>query len=152
MVFEGNIEANFLYEIVICSYLFPFSFKTSKAVLPIEQGRSGYRLVTRDEAVGKRSLLAQWLEKAETLWNEGRKEKNKFNIYQWIDHSRKLTRQNPNNPNKTFFSVCAYSELMPVTKKKQISHTDDGQQHSITEYGRKEPIKIELKEIKADET
>ena len=43
-----------------------------------------------------------------------------------------------------------------MTKKKRsktISPVDDGtKQHSIEEYGRKEPIKIVLKETKADKS
>jgi hypothetical protein len=43
---------------------------------------------------------------------------------------------------------------MPRKKRtKTINPVDDGtKQHSITEYGSKEPIKIVLKEIKADES
>jgi type I restriction-modification system DNA methylase subunit len=119
IVFEGNVEADFIYEIVICSYLFPFSFKTSKAVLPIEQGKNGYRLITREEPMAKYPLLARWLEKAEDSWNKGRKEKKKFNIYQWIDYSRKLTRQNPNKRYKIFYNKTGKDIVATVANIKK---------------------------------
>jgi len=119
ITFEGNIEANFLYEIVICSYLFPFSFRTSKAVLPIEQGRSGYRLIKREESMTKCPLLARWLEKVESSWNKGRKEKRKFNIYQWIDYNKKLTRQNPNKRYKIFYNKTGKDIVATVADVKK---------------------------------
>jgi len=103
-VFEGNIERRFLYEVLICSYLFPFSYRTTLAVLPIEPTRSGFSLVTLDLARGRYPLLTKWLEKAEKLWKEKRKEKKKFDIYQWIDYNKKLTRQNPRKKYKVVYN------------------------------------------------
>jgi hypothetical protein len=64
-----------------------------------------------------------------------------------------LKKQKSNNPNKTFLISFVPNILRcPCLGKsvpKTISPVDDGtKQHSMTEYGRKEPIKIVLKEIK----
>ena len=102
--FEGNVESKFLYEVVTCSYLFPFSYRTSFAVLPILPTRSGFSLVRADLARGSYPLLAKWLEKAERLWTERRKQKKKFDIYQWINYNKKLSRQNPKKKYKVVYN------------------------------------------------
>lgn len=124
-VFEQNIESKFVYEVIICSYLFPFSYRTSLAVLPIEPAGSGFSLVRADLARGSYRLLAKWLEKAEKLWKEKRKQKRKFDIYQWIDYHKKLTRQNPKRKfkvvyNKTGKDIVATVVVMEKHKNRII--------------------------------
>jgi hypothetical protein len=73
ITFEGNIEAAFLYDVVICSYLFPFSYRTSKSVLPIAAYGTGFRIIGKREAKDRFPLLEKWLDKAELTWKEKRK-------------------------------------------------------------------------------
>ncbi len=117
--FEGNIASKFLYEVMTCSYLFPFSHRTSFAVLPILPTRSGFSLVKADLARGSYPLLAKWLEKAERLWTERRKQKKKFDIYQWIDYNKKLTRQNPKKKYKVVYNETGKDVVASVIDMKK---------------------------------
>jgi len=114
--FEGNIESKFLYEVITCSYLFPFSYRTSLAVLPVKPTRSGFTFVRADLARGSCPFLAKWLEKAERLWTEKRKEKKKFDIYQWIDYNKKLTRQNPKKRYKVVYNETGKDVVATVVR------------------------------------
>lgn len=119
ITFEGNIEARFIYDVVICSYLFPFSFKTSKAVLPVEPNGASFRIVTKSEAKERYQLLEKWLNKAEATWKEKRKEKQDFDIIQWINYNGKLTRQNPRKRYKVIYNKTGQDVVAAVADLKQ---------------------------------
>jgi hypothetical protein len=121
VVFEGNIESRFVYDVVIGSYIFPFSFKTMTAVLPIEPSKGEFRIITREEALNRHPLLMDWLHKAEELWKVKRKEKRKFNIYQWIDYNRKLTKQNPRRKFKVFYNETGKDVVSAVAAQKKFN-------------------------------
>jgi methylase of polypeptide subunit release factors len=102
--FEGNIEREFLYEVCSSSTLFPFSYFTTLAVLPIIISSGSFKIIKREEAI-KYPLLAKWLEKVEKTWNKLRGEKQiKMDIYEWIDYNQKLTRQNPRKRFKVIYN------------------------------------------------
>jgi hypothetical protein len=104
ILFEGNIESDFLYEVVTASHLFPFCYRTALAVLPIRPTRTGYRIIDSETAIGDAPNLSIWLKNAESHWRRGRKQKKKFDIYQWIDYHNKLTRQNPQKKFKVVYN------------------------------------------------
>lgn len=86
--------------------------------MPILPTKSGVSLVRADLARGSYSLLAKWLEKAERLWAEKRKQKKKFDIYQWINYNRKLTRQNPKKKYKVIYNKTGKDVVATVIDMK----------------------------------
>jgi len=90
--------------------------RTSLAVLPVKPTRSGFTFVRADLARGSCPFLAKWLEKAERLWTEKRKEKKKFDIYQWIDYNKKLTRQNPKKRYKVVYNETGKDVVATVVR------------------------------------
>jgi hypothetical protein len=98
---KGNIEANFVYATLLGGDIVPFGYyKLRPVVLPLEMGSIGYRLLDVD-ALRNRGfiLMAEWLEKAQRLWEEkatSRSLRNYPRIISWIDYMGKLTGQNPN--------------------------------------------------------
>ncbi len=118
IMFEGNVESEFLYEALTASHLFPFCYRTTLAVLPILPSRNGYTMINAELARGNYSNLARWLEKAEISWRQGRKQKKKFDIYQWIDYHKKLTRQNPKKKYKVVYNKRGKDVVAAVIEMK----------------------------------
>jgi hypothetical protein len=121
ITFEGNIEAAFLYDVVICSYLFPFSYRTSKSVLPIAAYGTGFRIIGKREAKDRFPLLEKWLDKAELTWKEKRKEKRDFDIIEWIDYNGKLTRQNPRKRYRVVYNKTGQDVVSTVVDSKHYN-------------------------------
>ncbi|MEM2260616.1 MAG: N-6 DNA methylase [Candidatus Methanomethylicaceae archaeon] len=123
IIFEGNVEREFLYKICSSSTLFPFSYFTTLAVLPVIISNSSFIIIKRDEAIKKYPLLSKWLEKAETTWNKLRGEKRqKLDIYERLNYASGITRQNPKKKFKVVYNRIGKDLVASVISSK----THDG--------------------------
>jgi len=96
--FEANVEAEFIYATLLSTDLLPFGHLDFRpVVLPLIEDGQRYRLLNAEQARGKGHLkLAEWLDRAQTLWAAIRKEKAaKANSLAWLNYRNKLTEQNP---------------------------------------------------------
>jgi len=96
--FEADVEADFIYATLLSTDLLPFGHLDFRpVVLPLIEDGQGYRLLDAQQARGKGHLkLAEWLERAQTIWAAIRKEKAaKANALAWLNYRNKLTEQNP---------------------------------------------------------
>jgi len=75
-------------------------------VLPIEPEGNHFRLVQAEEAKQRGFFhLAEWVEKAEEVWQEKRSLKSKrISALDWLDYRRKLTNQASNNKIKIIYN------------------------------------------------
>jgi hypothetical protein len=101
---EGQVEADFLYATLLATHLIPFGArKFHLVVLPLHVKKKGkyteLQMVNRSDAVrlGKTGL-AQWLRKAEKLWDEHKKETTEFSVYEYLNYHGKLTSQRIGTP------------------------------------------------------
>ncbi len=98
VVFQGNVEARFLYATLLSTDLLPFGHLDFRlVVLPIEPEGEGYRMLTAEEARRRGFFgLAEWLERAQAEWERRRGAKAEASdLLGWLDYRRKLTSQNP---------------------------------------------------------
>ncbi len=99
---KGNVEAEFIYGTLLGGDIVPFCFsKLRPVVLPIEPTSKGYELLDIN-ALRNRGFvyMADWLEKAQKLWEERRTEKAEIRsprVLNWLDYNSKLSQQNPQN-------------------------------------------------------
>ena len=96
--FEADVEAEFIYATLLSTDLLPFGHLDFRpVVLPLIEDGQGYRLLNAEQARGKGHLkLAEWLDRAQTIWAAIRKEKAaKANALAWLNYRNKLTEQNP---------------------------------------------------------
>jgi hypothetical protein len=96
--FEADVEAEFIYATLLSTDLLPFGHLDFRpVVLPLVEDGQGYRLLNAEQARGKGHLkLAEWLDRAQTLWAAIREEKAaKANVLAWLNYRNKLTEQNP---------------------------------------------------------
>ncbi len=108
VLIEGEVESEFLYQIVTGSELAPFCTTTlPTAVLPIESSGSTYRIIKADEAQRKGySGLNGWLTDAERIWKEKRGEKaRKLDVYERLDYQRGLTSQSSRAKYKVLYNT-----------------------------------------------
>jgi len=96
--FAGAIEAEFIYATLLSTDLLPFGhLDFRRAVLPLVEDGPAYRLLHANQARSKGYLkLAEWLERAQTIWAEIRKGKaEKADALAWLNYRNKLTEQKP---------------------------------------------------------
>lgn len=98
LVFEGNIEAEFIYATLIGEGLLPFGFNLRPVVLPIMPVRNVFRLL--DVLTLENNdfmLMSKWLEKSEKYWEDYRtdRSRNRFpSIVNRLDYNSLLSIQN----------------------------------------------------------
>lgn len=93
------IERRFIYGVLTSAEVMLFChLPPNIAVLPIIPAGSKYKVITKDLAKNLRyNYLAQWLNRAEGVWNKTRGEKReKMTIYQRLDYQRGISDQSPN--------------------------------------------------------
>jgi len=117
--FEKKIERDFIYEGIISSKIFPFSYVTIQVVLPIIPQSTGFRILKRDNIAGRYPLLSDWLEEAEKIWKQERGKKNRYDIYQWINYANKLTRQKPSSKYKIMYNETGKNIVSVVIDPKK---------------------------------
>jgi hypothetical protein len=100
---RGAVEAQYLYATLLSDDLLPFGWRDlSLLVLPLQ----GRKLLSREEAIDEgHTGLAAWIKKADELWNKHAKISERVtNIYERLDFSQALTRQNPRGPHKLIYN------------------------------------------------
>jgi type I restriction-modification system DNA methylase subunit len=128
---EGQVEAQFLYNVVTGSELVPFGHITLPiAVLPLEPSGDKFRIVRSEEARTRGFLeLRKWLRKIESVWEEKRGEKAKqVDIYSWLNWANKLTEQSSKlrfrvlyNTSGTYLVACVIHNEPKYIKVDNIS-------------------------------
>jgi hypothetical protein len=103
---QGAVEAEYLYATLLSDDMLPFGWRRlSLVVLPLDKARR--RLLSYEEAIRRgHTGLADWLSKADALWNEkGKISERISNIYERLDFSRCLTAQTPLGPYKLLYNT-----------------------------------------------
>ncbi|HOU95571.1 MAG TPA: N-6 DNA methylase [Bacteroidales bacterium] len=116
LVMKGNVESQFLYATLLSTDLLPFGYLDYRLiVLPAEQAKDHYKLITINEARNRGFYnLANWLEKAQAEWEKRRGMKaNNISAIEWLNYRGKLTSQNPQakyyvlyNTSGTYICAC----------------------------------------------
>lgn len=113
---SGNVESDYLYATLLGSDLLPFTHLPLRlVVLPVYPVEKTYAMITK-EGVNRRGheCMGKWLLQGEELWKSKRGDKaDRFDLYQWLDYNRKLTKQEPGaksiilyNTSGTFLTAC----------------------------------------------
>jgi type I restriction-modification system DNA methylase subunit len=96
----GSVEGKFVYSTVLGRHILPFALNTpATVILPVEQRDGSLRLAKAAKLMedGFREF-GKWMEEAERIWNEKRKDKaKKQDVYERLDYQKELTRQNLNH-------------------------------------------------------
>jgi hypothetical protein len=127
---SGQVEKHFLYATLLSSDLLPFAHLNYRlVVLPVEPQGTNFRLLTAKSSKERGfSELAKWLEKAETIWNERRREKsNLMNIYERIDRVHGITRQNHKSKYRVIYNKSGTFLTATMLKENKIDFIIDDQ-------------------------
>jgi len=122
---RGNVEADFIYATLLGGDIVPFGFsKIRLVVLPIEARTTGYRLIDVN-ALRNRGFVdaADWLEKAQKLWEERRTEKARSRfprILGRLDYNGLLSIQNPSKRYVVLYNASGTNLVSCVIKKMQL--------------------------------
>lgn len=95
---EGSVEARFLYATLLGDDLVPFGWRRLRlVVLPVREEPGGrLALVDAGEALRQGwTGLADWLRRAEELWETHRSATTQASLLEWLNYQNKLTRQRP---------------------------------------------------------
>ena len=101
---RGAVEAPYLYATLLSDDLLPFGWRNlSLTVLPL----TDHRLLTPKEAIARgHTGLADWLAKAEILWEKNSKTNERIkSIYDRLDYGQCLTKQTPVGPYKLLYNT-----------------------------------------------
>jgi hypothetical protein len=96
---EGNVEKDFIYATVLSEDIVPFRCAFRPVVLPIRLTGTRYELLDVDKLRGEGyALMADWLERAQKLWEKLGTEKAKElfpRIVERLDYRGLLSSQDP---------------------------------------------------------
>ena len=94
---KGEVEAQYLYATITSRQLLPFGYtELSLVILPLEDKPAGLSIVNKEMALGKgHPSLYEWLNQAEALWAERRKERSPEDVYSRLDYQHLLSIQHP---------------------------------------------------------
>jgi len=130
---EGNIEKDFLYATLLSTDVVPFGHLDFRLVgLPLLPSGKHFKILSVDEARNQGFLnLANWLEKAQSEWQERRGEKAKrMNVQEWLDYRRKLSSQK-RAQYKVLYPTSATYLCACLVEDKPISIEANGQRIEI---------------------
>ena len=133
---EGNIEKDFLYATLLSTDIVPFGHLEFRiVVLPLLPSDEHFKLLNADEARSQGFLnLANWLEKAQSEWQERRGEKaERMNVQEWLDYRRKLSSQK-RAQYKVLYPTSATYLCACVVVDKPISFEVEGQTVKAQEF------------------
>jgi len=131
---EGNIEKDFLYATLLSTDIVPFGHLDFRlVVVPLLPSDKHFKLLSADEARSQGFLnLANWLEKAQSEWQERRREKAKrMNAQEWLDYRRKLSTQNRLAKYKVLYPASATYLCSCIVENKPITLEVEGQSIKI---------------------
>jgi hypothetical protein len=100
---QGAVEAEYLYATLLSDDMLPFGWRRlSLVVLPLDKARR--RLLSREEAFRKgHTGLADWLSKADALWQKYRKSRE--DLLPYLNWQNKITAQTPLGPYKLLYNT-----------------------------------------------
>ena len=127
---EGNVERDFLYATLLSTDIVPFGHLDCRlVVLPVVPSGKHFKLLSAAEARSQGFLnLANWLEEAQSEWQERRGEKAEgMDIYQRLDRYKGITRQNRLAQYKVLYPTSATYLCSCVVENKPISFEIEGQ-------------------------
>jgi len=127
---EGNIEKDFLYATLLSTDIVPFGYLDFRlVVLPLLPSGKHFKILSTDEARSQGFVnLANWLEKAQSEWEERRGEKaERMDIYQRLDRYRGITGQNRLAKYKVLYPTSATYLCSCVVEDKPTSFEIEGQ-------------------------
>ncbi len=124
--FKDVVETNFLYRTALSKHILPFHVVDDLpyVLLPICFEDSEFRLKTSKDLkeLGFRKIAA-WYKKAEDEWEKNRSEKSeKYNLYEWLDYSGKLMKQNPLNRWVVLYNTSGTNLSSAVLDTKRLDH------------------------------
>ena len=122
---EGNVEADFIYATLLSKDLVPFGYvKLRPVVLPIRPLSSGYELLDVDTLrSGGYVNMANWLEKAQRIWEErrtGRAEERFPRVLDRLDYDSLLTAQDPSKRYIVLYNVSGKNVASCVIDKNSL--------------------------------
>ena len=135
--FEAPIEPDFLYATLLSTDLLPFGHLDFRpVVLPLIEEAQGYRLVSAEQARAKGYMrLREWLERAQAIWAEIRKEKaKKADPLAWLNYRGKLTEQNPKARHVVLYSRSATFLCAAALRAKVLSYKVGGQEIAFRHF------------------
>lgn len=130
VVFQGNVEARFIYATLLSTDLLPFGHLDYRlVVLPIEPEENHYRMLTAEEARRQGFFgLAAWLERAQAEWERRRGAKAEASdLLGWLDYRRKLTSQNPRAAYRVVYIKSGTYLCACIIENKQLEFDCAGQ-------------------------
>jgi hypothetical protein len=98
VMISDKVEQEYLYATLLGSDLLPFCHLPFRVVvLPIRAVDNSFNILDKDAVqAGGHGYMYQWLSKVENYWKQIRADKfEKMNVYQWLNYSKKLTKQSP---------------------------------------------------------
>jgi len=127
---EGNIEKDFLYATLLSTDIVPFGYLDFRlVVLPLLPSGKHFKVLSASEAREQGFLnLANWVDRAQSEWEERRGEKaERLNVQQWLDYRRKLSTQSRLAKYKVLYPTSATYLCACVVENKPISFEVEGQ-------------------------
>lgn len=122
---KGNVESEYVYATILGKDLIPFGYvKFRPIVLPLEPQSDGFRLFDVDSLRSKGStLMANWLEKNQKIWEQRRTSKSKINyprVIDRLDHQALLTSQNPKKRFVVIFNARGADAMAHVIDRRRL--------------------------------
>jgi hypothetical protein len=128
---RGNIESDFIYVTLLGGDIVKFGYKELRPVtLPIQPSGSGYAMLDVEELDQKGlTRMAEWLEKAQRIWERKAKEKAKKscpNVISWLNYRNKLSNQNPKAKYLVLFNAAGTNLFSCVIDKQELPQLEIG--------------------------
>jgi len=123
---RGNVEANFIYATLLGGDVVSFGFSRLRSiVLPIEPTSVGYKLLDINDLRRRGFVhMADWLEKAQKLWEERRTEKaeTRFSrILQRLNYNGLMSTQNPRRKYVVLYNASGTNIASCVINREALS-------------------------------
>jgi len=118
---RGAVEAEYLYATLLSDDMLPFGWRQlSLTVLPLEKLQR--RLINPEQAITKgHTGLADWLQKADALWQKHRKSQE--DLLPYLNWQNKLTLQTPVGPYKLLYNASGTYLCACVVETPAVTQT-----------------------------
>jgi hypothetical protein len=125
IVLDGNIEAKFIYATILGGDLVPFGYtKLRPIVIPAEPGMNEFNLLDVEALRNRGAIhMANWLERAQSLWEKHRTKKGEEMFKRVIDrlnYHQLLTVQNPNKKYVVLYNTSGTNLVSCVISKQSL--------------------------------
>jgi type I restriction-modification system DNA methylase subunit len=118
---QGAVEAEYLFATLLSDDMLPFGWRQlSLTVLPLEKLQR--RLINPEQAITKgHTGLADWLQKADALWQKHRKSQE--DLLPYLNWQNKLTLQTPVGPYKLLYNASGTYLCACVVETPAVTQT-----------------------------